>query len=416
MPAKATELRWTDIARLEPRYDDKPTHYPVGGVPGLHIQITPEGHRSWVLRVMVGGKRRRMGLGAYPEVKLGMARDRAREDKDKIARGIDPIAERKALREALKASQNRMTFAKAVELYLDAKLSEFRNEKHKKQWRSTLDNYAAPVIGTKAVADLTVHDIHAVLEPIWTTKTETASRLRGRIENVLSWATVQGHRMGDNPARWKGNLSEMLPKPSKVAKVEHFPAVQLKQAAEWFADLRARDGTATRALEFVALSGARSGEVRGMSWDELDLDEKVWTIPAARMKMKKDHLVTLTPAMIALIEAQERRKDSPYVFPALRGGVLSDMALSACMKRIHEAKLKADGKGYVDRQSGRPAVPHGLRSKFSDWATETGQDYHASEIAVAHQVHTGTQRAYRRSDMIEKRRVMMEEWGAFLMG
>jgi integrase len=414
MPIRAKELKPAEIARLKPRYTDKPTAYPVGGVAGLHIQITPEGAMSWFLRVTIGDKRRRIGLGAYPEVKLGAARDKAREAKDKIAAGIDPIEERKATREALRATQDRLTFAKAVDLYLAAKLAEFRNEKHKAQWRSTLDTYAAPLIGTKACAALTVQDVLAVLQPIWTEKNETASRLRGRIENVLSWATVNGHREGDNPARWKGNLSEILPKPSKVAKGDNQPALQLADAAQWFKELRKRDGVATRALEFVALTAARSGEVRGMTWDEVDMQAKVWIIPAARMKMSKEHTVPLAPAMLALLEGLERHKDSALVFPALRGGQLSDMALSACMKRLHEAKHKRDGKGYIDRQSGRAAVPHGLRSTFRDWAAESGQDHILAELALAHHVGDGTARAYRRSDMLERRREMMAHWAAFL--
>jgi len=390
---------------------------PVGGIAGMHIQVSPDGQsRSWFLRVDMGGKRRRIGLGAYPEVTLGTARERAREAKEMIRQGIDPIEQRKAAREALRASADRMTFAKAVELYLAAKLAEFRNEKHRKQWRATLDTYAVPVIGSKPVADLTVQDLVATLEPIWNTKNETASRLRGRIENVLSWATVQGHREGDNPARWKGNLSEILAKPSKVAKGENQPALSLGDVAAWFKELRERDGIATRALEFVAMTGARSGEVRGMAWGEVDLKEKVWTVPADRMKMGKEHTVPLTDAMVTLLKALPERKDSPFVFPALRGGALSDMALSACMKRLHEAKHKRDGKGYVDRQSGRPAVPHGLRSTFRDWAAESGQDHIQAELALAHNVGDGTARAYRRTDMLEKRRVMMAEWGAFLEG
>lgn len=414
MPVTAKELTPAEIKRLPPRYTDKPTPYPVGGIAGLHIQVSPSGARSWFLRTDIGGKRRRIGLGAYPEITLGTAREKAREAKELIRQGIDPIEQRKAAREALRAAADRMTFAKAVELYLAAKLSEFRNEKHRKQWRSTLDRYAAPVIGGKPVADLTVQDIVATLEPIWATKNETASRLRGRIENVLSWATVNGHRAGDNPARWKGNLSEILPKPSKVAKGDNQPALSLADAAAWFKELRERDGIATRALEFATMTGARSGEVRGMTWDEIDLSAKVWTVPADRMKMGKEHTVPLTDAMLALLEGLERREDSPFVFPAVRGGQLSDMALSACMKRLNEAKHKRDGKGYVDRQSGRPAVPHGLRSTFRDWAAESGQDHILAELALAHNVGDATARAYRRTDMLEKRRVMMAKWGAFL--
>ena len=296
---------------------------------------------------------------------------------------------------------------------MESRTAEFRSEKHKKQWRSTLDKYAVPVLGELSVSDIDVSDVLRVLEPIWTTKTETASRLRGRIEAVLSWATVSGHRKGDNPARWRGNLDAVLPKPGKVAKVKHNPALSLADAADWFSDLRKRDGIATRALEFVALTAARSGEVRGATWDEIDPGAGLWIIPAERMKAQREHRVPLTADAVALLQGLPRMQGSPYVFPAARGGMLSDMALSACMKRIHEAR---EG-GYLDPRSGRPAVPHGLRSTFRDWTAErTEYERDMAEIALAHTVGTTVERAYRRSDMIEKRRQMMAAWARFLNG
>ncbi|WP_397542051.1 phage integrase central domain-containing protein [Roseovarius salis] len=374
----------------------------VGGVDGLLLQVTPTGARSWLLRATVKGTRRQIGLGAYPDVTLAQARERARGVKDMIWQGIDPLAEKR-----------RLTFAQAMEKTLEARTAEFRNEKHKKQWRSTLDAYAVPMLGNMAVSDIDVSDVLRVLEPIWATKTETASRLRGRIEAVLSWATVGGHRTGDNPARWRGNLDAVLPKPGKVAKVKHNPALSLADAADWFTDLRKRDGMATRALEFVALTTARSGEVRGATWAEIDLDAGVWIIPAERMKAGKEHRVPLTQEAVALLKALPRMKGSDYVFPAARGGALSDMALSACMKRINEAR---EG-GYLDPRSGRPAVPHGLRSTFRDWAAErTEFERDMAEIALAHTVGSTVERAYRRSDMIEKRRQMMAAWARFLKG
>jgi integrase len=261
------------------------------------------------------------------------------------------------------------------------------------------------------VADIRVDDVKRVLEPIWNTKTETATRLRGRIEAVLAWATVHGHRTGDNPARWKGNLDASLPKPKKGSKVKNHPALTLDDAPAWFADLRKREGFATRALEFVALTAARSGEVRGATWDEIDLEAGVWTVPAERMKAEKEHRVPLTEAAKALLEGMDRMGDSPFIFPAARGGALSDMALSACMKRINEAR---EG-GYLDARSKRPAVPHGLRSTFRDWAAErTEYPAEMAEMALAHQVGSAVERAYRRSDMMDKRRQMMEDWAGFL--
>lgn len=402
MPRKAKEMSAAEVRKIAHPGTGGNRNVSVGGVDGLLLQVTPTGARSWLLRATVKGKRRQIGLGSYPDVTLAQARERARGVKDMIWQGIDPLAEKR-----------RLTFAKAMEKTLEARTAEFRNEKHKKQWRSTLETYAVPMLGNMAVSDIDVSDVLRVLEPIWTTKTETASRLRGRIEAVLSWASVGGHRAGDNPARWRGNLDAVLPKPGKVTKVKHNPALSLADAADWFTDLRKRDGMATRALEFVALTAARSGEVRGATWAEIDLDAGVWIIPAERMKAGKEHRVPLTQEAVALLKALPRMKGSDYVFPAARGGALSDMALSACMKRINEAR---DG-GYLDPRSGRPAVPHGLRSTFRDWAAErTEFERDMAEIALAHSVGSTVERAYRRGDMIEKRRQMMAAWARFLKG
>lgn len=402
MPRKAKEMSAVEVRKIAHPGTGGNRNVAVGGVDGLLLQVTPTGARSWLLRVTVKGKRRQIGLGAYPDVTLAQARERARGVKDMIWQGIDPLAEKR-----------RLTFAQAMEKTLEARTAEFRNEKHKKQWRSTLDNYAVPVLGNMAVQDIGVADVLRVLEPIWRDKTVTAKRLRGRIEAVLSWATVGGHRTGDNPARWRGNLDAVLPKPGKVAKVRHNPALSLADAADWFTDLRNRDGMATRALEFVALTAARSGEVRGATWAEIDMDAGVWIIPAERMKAGREHRVPLTQEAVTLLEALPRMQGSEYVFPAARGGMLSDMSLSACMKRISEAR---DG-GYLDPRSSRPAVPHGLRSTFRDWAAErTKFERDMAEIALAHNVGSTVERAYRRGDMIEKRRQMMAAWARFLKG
>lgn len=413
MPKRATKLTAGQIAKLSPKPGKNSTFHPVGGVAGLHLQQTPSGAASWALRVKYGGKRRWIGLGPYPEIKLATAYERALEAKEQIAAGVDPIAHRRATRAALAVSEG-ITFAKAVEDYLSAKLDEFRNEKHRKQWRSTLDTYATPVIGKSPVSEITVHDVVKVLKPIWTTKTETASRLRGRIENVLAWATVNGHRDGDNPARWRGNLDAILPKPSKVSKEVHHAAIPVTDAAAWFKALRGRDGTAARALEFLTLTAARSGEVRGATWAEIDLDAGVWTIPADRMKAGKEHAVPLTKAALAILDAMPQ--DGRFVFPAPKGGALSDMALSAVMRRMHKAKVEADGIGWVDRQSGKAAVPHGLRSTFRDWAAEKGVDRDLAEICLAHRVGGDVERAYRRSDMFGRRVEVMQDWARQLGG
>ncbi len=276
MPKVATELTALDVKRIRHPGKGRNVTFSVGGVSGLMLQVTPNDAKTWLLRCRIGIKRREIGLGGYPDVTLAMARDRAREVKDMIRGGIDPVEDRKAKRAQIIASQKRgMLFADAVDKYLAAKLDEFKNDKHCKQWRSTLETYANPALGQMLVQDIAVQDVQRALEPIWASKTETATRLRGRIENVLAWATVAGHRTGDNPARWKGNLDAILPKPGKVAKGENHPAVSLDDAAPWFADLRQRDGMAARALEFLTLCASRSGDVRGAVWDEIDIQKAI---------------------------------------------------------------------------------------------------------------------------------------------
>lgn len=418
MPRIARELSPLEVKRLVNDGKGYNVAFAVGGVNGLLLQITPAGGRTWVLRTAVGGKRREIGLGGFPDVTLAQARERARGAKDLIRNGIDPVEDRKAKRAALAAARSRgLTFKDAVERYLAAKLDAFRNEKHRQQWQNTLATYALPELGAMLVSDITVQDVLRVLEPIWRTKTETASRLRGRVEAVLSWATVAGHRSGDNPARWGGNLKELLPAPSKVGNQGNHPAVPLDDAARWFAALRGRDGIGSRALEFLTLTAARSQEVRGASWDEIDLEKGVWIIPAARMKMDREHRVPLSAAAGDLLRALPRLADNTLVFPAPRGGALSDMTLSATMRRLHEADIENEGPGFVDRVSKRPAVPHGLRSTFRDWVAErTTYPGEMAEVALAHQVSNAVEAAYRRGDMIEKRRAMMETWAGFLTG
>ena len=414
MPKKARELSAADVRRIQHPGHAHNATFAVGGVDGLLLQITPSGARSWVLRCNVGVKRRHIGLGGFPDVTLAGARERAREERDRIRQGIDPVEHKKATRAALVAAQKRgLTFSEAMEKYLGGKLEEFDNPKHRKQWRATLDAYAVPAVGKMLVADIGVSDVQRILEPIWLTKNETASRLRGRVEAVLAWATVAGHRKGDNPARWKGNLDAILPKPSKVAKVVHHPALQIDDIRNWFADVRSRKGFATRALEFMALTSARSGEIRGATWSEIDLDNGMWIVPAARMKANREHRVPLTTDGLQLLRALDRIEGSEYVFPAMRGGMLSDAALSACMRRINETRTG----GYLDRVSGRPAVPHGLRSTFRDWVAErTEYPREMAEIQLAHAVGSEVERAYRRGDLVDKRRAMMVAWGKFLGG
>lgn len=286
VPRTAKELSHLEVKRLQHKGGVGNATFAVGGVSGLLLQITPKGGRTWLLRTSVGGRRREIGLGGFPDVTLAQARERARAAKDQIRSGVDPVEARKAVRSALAAAQRQgLTFAKAVEEYLSAKLDSFKNAKHRDQWRNTLQTYAIPHLGKMLVQDIAVQDVLLVLnqpvaagatDTLWQAKTETASRLRGRIEAVLSWATVSGHRSGDNPARWAGNLKELLPAASKVARKANQPALRVEDALAWFSELRKRDGMGSRCLEFAALTAARSQEVRGARWDEIDLAKALW--------------------------------------------------------------------------------------------------------------------------------------------
>lgn len=408
-PQKALSARFVETVTEPGKYFDGQ---------GLFLRVQPNGARQWVQRIVIRGKRCELGLGSPPATSLAAARTLALENRGKAVQGGDPVQERRAAKAGL-------TFGEAVEQYLSAKLHEFRNEKHRKQWRSTLTTYARPELGPKLVAEITVQDVLRVLEPIWRAKTETASRLRGRIEAVLSWATVAGHREGDNPARWKGNLSELLPRATKLAKGDNQPALALSDLPMWWAALAKRDGMAARALEFLTLTAARSGEVRGMTWDEVDFGPSgdatpsttaAWTIPASRMKAGRNHRVPLTPEAVAILQSVPRTDDSPYVFRAPRGGELSDMSISAVMRRMQEAEIKAGRPGFLDPRIKRPAVPHGLRSTFRQWAAEQGFPRDMAELALAHFVGNEVERAYQRSDMLERRRAMMASWAAFFSG
>ncbi|HUF80571.1 MAG TPA: integrase arm-type DNA-binding domain-containing protein, partial [Burkholderiales bacterium] len=381
MPKKARELTATAV-----RNKGEGLHA-VGGVAGLLINVKPSGARSWILRVMVGDRRRDIGLGGFPDVPLAEARQRARDAREMIRQGIDPAVQRQAAQDALRAAEGkRVTFRKAAERFLQRKRPEFRSEKHAAQWKNTLETYAYPVIGSLPVDRIELPHIKHILDPIWTKKTETAKRLRGRIESVLAYATASGFRTGDNPARWRGNLDAVMPKPGKLAKVEHHRALPVDGLPEFMAALRQVGGMGARALEFAILTGTRSGEVRGATWAEIDTKAKTWTIPGERMKAGRAHRVPLSPAAVALLKALPRLEGSEFVFPAARGGMLSDMTLSA-----------------VTRRMGVDAVPHGFRSTFRDWCAEhTNYPREVAEQALAHTISNAVEAAYRRGDLFEK--------------
>jgi len=412
MPKASRELKVIEIKRLS-----AVGRHAVGGVPGLYLNITDTGARSWILRVMVNGKRRHIGLGAFDDVTLAEAREMAREMRKKIAAGVDPVEERMLARAATRDERRQgLSFADAFEKYFTDKLeSELKNPKHRAQWRSTLTTYAYPVIGEKPVEQITVDDVLAVLTPIWTSKNETATRVRQRIERVLDWAAAVGHRTGANPALWKGSLQQMLPTPAKVKTVVHQPAVALSEASGWFSILQTREGLAARALAFLALNASRSQEIRKARWDEITFETAIWLIPAEHMKMKTAHRVPLSAAAVRLLREMPRFSGCQFIFPSPRMGEMSDATLSAVMKRMHQAEVDAGRRGFLDPASKRPAVPHGLRSTFRDWVAErTDHPREMAEIALAHEVGNDVERAYRRGDMLEKRRQMMEDWAVFL--
>lgn len=393
MPKKAKELSAVEVKRLT-----KSGLHAVGGVAGLLLQVRPTGSRSWILRVKIGDRRRDIGLGGYPDVPLAQAREKARQAREQIAQGIDPVAARQAARIELLASQAiRITFDEATRRFLASKRHEFRNAKHTAQWSSTLKTYASPVIGKLPVSDIELGHILRALEAIWHTKTETAKRVRGRIEAILAWAAVHGYRTGDNPARWKGHLEAILPKPSKIAPVIHHKALAIDDMGRFVHDLRHREGMAAKAVEFTVLTAARSGEVRGATWAEIDMTGRIWTIPAERMKAGREHRIPLSKDAVTLLEALPRDAGNELVFTGPSGGKLSENTLTAVLKRM-----------------GVNATVHGFRSTFRDWCGErTSSPHEVAEMALAHTIKNKAEAAYRRGDLLKKRARLMEDWAQF---
>ena len=396
MPKLAKEMGALEVAALR-----TPGLYFVGGVQGLALQVTPAGARSWTLRAVVGGKRRDMGLGSYSPsgITLAKARIDALAARKLIKQGTDPIQRQQEAQSALRAAMaEALTFKECAEKYIKTHAAGWKNAKHQLQWRNTLAQHAYPVFGELLVRDVKLPQVMAVLEPIWVTTNETAVRLRGRIELVLDWAAARGLRDGLNPARWRGHLDKLLAKPSTVNNREHHAALAVGDVGAFMVKLSAANGMGARALEFVILTAARSGEVRGATWAEIDLVAKVWTAPAGRMKAGKEHRVPLSEPALALLAALPRMAATDLVFPAARGGMLSDMTLSAVLRRM-----------------GVPAVPHGFRSTFRDWASErTNYPRDVAEMALAHAIGDKVEAAYRRGDLFEKRVLMMADWAQFL--
>lgn len=411
MPRKVKEKSALEVGRMV-----EPGLHAVGGVPGLHLRVASPENRSWVLRTMVGGKRRDLGLGGFPGTGLADARAKARAARASITTGVDPSAARRKARQDLIAARiGAVTFDEATTRFLAAKGSEWRNSKHRAQWAATLASYVSPLIGKMPVADIGVAHVLAVLQQrekdkpdgpdLWNRATETASRVRGRIENVLDWATARGYRTGENPARWRGHLDKLLARPTKIAKVKHHRALAVEDVGAFMAELRKNEGIPARALEFAILTAARSGEVRGAAWGEVDLDAKVWTVPATRMKAGREHRVPLSDAAVRVLRTLPRIESEPLVFP----GAVADKK-TGTLRPISDMTFT-----MVVRRIGADCVPHGFRSTFRDWCAErTNYPREIAEAALAHVLKDKTEAAYQRSDLLDKRAHMMQAWADFL--
>lgn len=391
---------------------------------GLSLQIMPSGSKSWVLRFMLNGKARMMGLGSFGNqgdgVSLAVARELAAAARAQVKQGVDPLDARQAERAAKAETVARSkTFEEAAKECITAQEAGWQNAKHRAQWTSTLTTYAYPIIGKLPVGDVDADGIERVLKPIWIEKNETASRLRGRIEAVLDYAKAKGWRSGDNPARWKESLKHRLANISRIRRTKHHPALPWQKLPAFMAALREMDSVSAKALQFVILNANRSGEGRGARWSEIDLDSAVWTIPAIRMKGKKrEHRIPLSKAAIEILNAMKPLKRGPesLVFPSVRkASALSDMALSELLRGMNEVD-EGQTPPWVT-QDGKPIVVHGFRSTFRDWCEEATSTPHAvCEAALAHVVSNKVEAAYRRTDLFDKRRLLMHEWAELCAG
>lgn len=387
---------------------------------GLYLQVSPSGAKSWIYRFQLNGKRREMGLGSLADVSAKDARRRAAEARALVHSKIDPLEHRKqqaqvAAARAAQIAAGAVTFKKVSLEYIEANQAGWKNAKHAKQWRSSLSAHAYPVMGDTPVGAIDTAMVLEVLNPIWLTKTETATRLRGRIEQVLSYAKVKGYRSGENPAAWRGHLDNVLPKPGKIAPHTPQPALPYDRMSEFMGELRQREGVSVLCLEFVILTACRSGEALNAKWSEIDEEKGVWTVPADRMKASKEHRVPLSDAALAVLEDAKKVRQGEYIFPGVRSGKpMTDMALTALVKRMDDDQVKNGAVRWLDVKSGRRIVTHGFRSSMRDWAAEaTHYPGEMAEMALAHAVGNKVEAAYRRGDMFEKRRQMMADWAAW---
>ncbi len=392
---------------------------------GLYLQVSKSGTKSWVFKYTLDNRSREMGLGSLLTVSLAEARDAARQARLQLIQHQDPIAMRDA---AIKARQfenaKRITFDECSKQYIATHREGWKNAKHAEQWTNSLATYCSPIMGSTYAADIDTGLVLKCLEPIWSAKTETATRIRGRVEKILDWARTRGYRTGENPARWKGHLEFSLAAPNAIAVVEHHPALPYKQIAAFIKDMAAREGVAALALEFCILTATRSGDIRGATWAEIDLDEKVWSIPVERMKkvksplqkVEKFHCVPLVDRAIEILKKRladaGQVKPTDFVFPSAKNGQISDSTLAAVINRMNK---REGGPVWIDPHCGnREATPHGMRAAFSTWAAEcTNHVREIREKALAHVIGDETERAYQRGDMLEKRRHLMNDWANY---
>jgi integrase len=385
-------------AKRVARFLKRPGRYPDGD--NLYLRVSSPGNASWLLRYERDGRERMCGLGPLHTVNLAEARIRAKAARQLLLDGIDPIdRKRQEKQQRALAAAKAMTFAQAAQSYFDQHEGKWRNRKHAAQFLSSLRAYAFPKIGALPVSEIDTGLVLKCIEPHWATTTETMSRVRGRIESVLDWATVRGYRTGDNPARWKGHLAEVLPPRDKIAKREHHPALPFTEIAQFVAALQQREGVATKALEFTILTAARTGEVIGAKWSEIDFTEKTWTIPEGRTKGGRQHRVPLSKRALEILSEVPHEDGNDHVFIGPAPGVgLGDSAMGALLKRMGHASITV----------------HGFRSTFRDWAAEcTNTPNHVVEMALAHAIGDKTEAAYRRGDLAKKRKVLMEAWAAY---
>ena len=388
------------IHKLSPRKvaTAGPGKYEDGG--GLRLVVSPTGARKWVLRLTVRGKRREMGLGSYPAISLAKAREDAAEYRSVAAQRGDPLSARRTKHQGIP------TFTSCAAQYIRAHRRGWKNAKHARQWVSTLKTYARPKIGDKTVDTISTEDILGTLSPIWTSKNETAKRVQGRIENILDFAAAHQYRDALNPARWRGHLDKLLPKPSRVKRVRHHPAMPYEDVPAFMAELVKDRSISAQALRFLILTAGRTGEVLQATWSEIDLANAIWTVPAERMKARREHRVPLSDAAYSIVTGLPRVEGNPFLFPGTRSGApLSNMALLQHMR----------GMGYGVGGDRGDYVPHGFRSSFRDWSGEVSSfPRDVAEMALAHVIQNKVEAAYRRGDLFQKRRAMMQEWAAYV--